>query len=69
MNSSQLGFDGGNLSVAELFSSMPQMLPERQNRLIVADVRSVPVNDFRTNIKVFSTPQRKAVPRAKRFLQ
>lgn len=64
---SQLGFDGGNLFVAELFSPMSQMLLERQNRLTVAEVRSVRVNDFGTIIKVLIAPQPQTVASTKRF--
>jgi hypothetical protein len=68
MDNAQLGFDGGNLHVARLFSLVLQMLPKLQNRLTLADVGSVRVNDFRTSIKAFTSPQPRAVPSPKRFL-
>jgi|HubBroStandDraft_6_1064221.scaffolds.fasta_scaffold1935242_1 hypothetical protein len=60
-------FDGGDLLVSGLFSSMSQLLPEHRDRLIAADVASVRVNDFRTRIKVFTTRQPRAVPGTKSF--
>jgi hypothetical protein len=67
MDNAQVGFDGGNLLVAGLFSPRSQMLPKLQNRLTVADVGSVRVNDLRTSIKAFTSPQPRAVPNPKRF--
>jgi hypothetical protein len=67
IGNAQLGFDGCSVLVAELFSLMLQMLSSSQNRLTVANVGLVRVNDFRTSMKLFIAPQPQAVPNTKRF--